>query len=173
MRDRFFASWAEVHLAKGQGPAKDREIHIERSHSLAEVLFVTPDEARNGPATAHANHYGQLATLGTDLVIVVYIMANLGLPFFYRRHAPQLFSWWRHLAVPFLATALLAYPFWETIKPNQAAPLNWWWVVVVAILGFGAAGGVLTARRSLPVGSYDSLQTPSAQQGPNAGPATE
>ena len=102
--------------------------------------------------------YGQIATLGTDLVIVVYIVANIGLPFFYRRQAPELFSWWRHAVAPLLAVALLAYPFWETIKPNQAAPLNWWWLVVVLLLGAGAAAGLVAKHRKLPVGEYESSE---------------
>lgn len=102
--------------------------------------------------------YGQIATLGTDLVILVYIVANIGLPFFYRRQAPELFSWWRHAVAPLLAIALLAYPFWETIKPNQAAPLNWWWLVVVVLMLGGAVAGIAAKRRKLPIGEYESSE---------------
>ncbi|MHB1733340.1 MAG: APC family permease [Ferrimicrobium acidiphilum] len=102
--------------------------------------------------------YGQIATLGTDLVIVVYILANVGLPFFYRRQAPELFSWLRHVLAPLLAIVLLAYPFWETIKPNQAGAVGWWWLVVVVLIGLGVVAGLVAKRRKLPVGDYESSE---------------
>lgn len=102
--------------------------------------------------------YSEIATLGTDLVIVVYIMINVGLPFFARKHAPELFSWSQHVVAPILATLILLYPLWESVKPDQPAPYGWFWTVVVAVIVLGLIGGIVASRRGLPVGEYESSE---------------
>lgn len=112
-----------------------------------------------GPSYAEGyTGYGEIATLGTDLVIVAYIIVNIGLPFFYWKTAKDRFSWPRHVLAPALATLVLLYPLWESIKPSQAAPYNWFWAVVLVVLVLGVVGGWWARRRGLPVGEYVSSE---------------
>lgn len=102
--------------------------------------------------------YGQISTLGTDLVIGIYILANIGLPFFYIKFERSKLSIIKHLIIPALGSLLLVYPFWETITPFQSPPLDYWWIVVVFILIAGLTAGIFAKRYNLPVGKYMSQE---------------
>src|SRR6266567_450166 len=56
------------------------------------------------------NFFFESSTLGTILLLVVYFLANLALPFFYRKFRPQEFSVVKHVLLPFLGLAAIAVP---------------------------------------------------------------
>src|SRR6185437_4747377 len=65
-------------------------------------------------------YFGDAATLGAIPVIVVYLVANLALPVYYRRVHPDEFSALRHLILPLLGVAAIAFPLYELVKPGQS-----------------------------------------------------
>ena len=50
------------------------------------------------------------------------LVANLGLPVYYRRYRPAEFSGLRHAVLPLLGVAAIAFPLYELVKPGQPAP---------------------------------------------------
>ena len=65
-----------------------------------------------------------LAATLTDGAILIYILGNIGLPVFYRRHVPGSFRAVPHVILPALAIVLLGYVFYRTFWPIPAYPLN-------------------------------------------------
>ncbi len=91
--------------------------------------------------------FGEIATLGTILIALTYLVANLALPLYYRRYHREQFSPIFHLLLPLAGVAAIGYPLYELIKPGQPAPFNHYplvalGVVVVALI----YGGVVFSR---------------------------
>lgn len=103
--------------------------------------------------------YAECSTMGTIVILFVYLLTTLALPvFMWRRHRPN-FSPLRHVIVPLFGAATLIVPFVELFKPGQPAPYSWFpyaglgTVVVAALLGY------LTVRRNPEAGSEEGTVT--------------
>ncbi len=86
--------------------------------------------------TPPVTFFGEIATLGTILIALTYLAANVALPVYYHRHERQSFSVVKHLILPVLGAAAIAYPLYELVKPGQPAPFSHYPVI---------AGGVIVA----------------------------
>src|SRR5580692_4254595 len=85
------------------------------------------------------NFFFESSTMGTILILVVYFLANLALPFYYRKYRPQEFSIIKHIVLPVLAMVAIALPIYYLCKPPQPQPYDWFpfaalGVIVVSIL---------------------------------------
>jgi amino acid transporter len=85
------------------------------------------------------NFFFESSTMGTILVLVVYFLANLALPFYYRKYRPEEFNILRHVILPVLGMIAIAVPVYYLVKPGQDAPYDWFpyaalAIVVVAVL---------------------------------------
>ncbi|MHB8293220.1 MAG: APC family permease [Acidimicrobiales bacterium] len=78
---------------------------------------------------------GEIGTLGTIPIALVYMVLNFALPVYYLRHQRRLFSPWRHLVVPILGIAFLILPLWGLIQPGQPAPYDIFpWIIAGVLL---------------------------------------
>ncbi|MGO9935180.1 MAG: APC family permease [Steroidobacteraceae bacterium] len=68
--------------------------------------------------------FGFLETISTLAVIVLYCMANLALTSYMRRAHSGSFSFWQHLAAPWIATLALLPVLFVTLYPVPAWPYN-------------------------------------------------
>src|SRR5256885_3332648 len=68
--------------------------------------------------------FGEIATLGTILVTLIYLVSNIALPVYYRRNHPDQFSVVKHLILPMLGVLAIGFPLWGLVQPGQAAPFN-------------------------------------------------
>ena len=100
-----------------------------------------------GGRTDPLEFFAQSSTLGTILVLVVYLVANLGLPVYYRRYRPAEFSAVRHAVLPLLGVAAIAFPLYELVKPGQPAPYNRFPLICAAIIVLALVYGAVLARR--------------------------
>ena len=69
--------------------------------------------------------FAESSTMGTILILVVYFLSNLALPFYYRKYRPAEFGILKHLILPVLGLAAIAVPVYYLSKPGQAAPYDW------------------------------------------------
>ena len=89
------------------------------------------------------------AALGTILIALVYLVANVALPFYYRRFHPDKFSPVRHLLLPGLGALAIGYPLYELVKPGQPHPFDRYPYVALGVVVLAALYGVyLNARDS-------------------------
>src|ERR1700691_3684468 len=85
------------------------------------------------------NFFVDSSTMGTILILVVYFLANLPLPFYYRKYRPQEFNVLKHAVLPVLGMIAVGAPMYYLVKPGQVAPLNWFpyaalGVIIVSVI---------------------------------------
>ncbi len=78
--------------------------------------------------------FDESSTMGTILVLLVYLAGNLALPFFIRRNRPEMFNAVRHGVLPILGAILIIVPLYYLAKPGQTEPYSWYPYVALVIL---------------------------------------
>lgn len=90
--------------------------------------------------------FGEIATLGTILIALVYLVSNIALPIYYRREHPDQFSIVRHLILPILGVVAIGFPLWALIGPGQSPPFNLFPWISLGILVFAIIYAVIISR---------------------------
>jgi amino acid transporter len=103
--------------------------------------------------------YAECSTMGTIVILVVYLLTNLSLPVFMWRRHRAMFSPVRHLVVPALGSAVLIVPFVELCQPGQPAPYSTFPFVALALLAVAAAVAGLVVHRHPSAGSSEATDT--------------
>jgi signal transduction histidine kinase len=78
--------------------------------------------------------FAEASTLGTMMIVVVYFVANLALPVYYRRFRPAEFSVWKHIVMPLIGAVAIALPIYELFKPGIASPYDWFPYVTLGVI---------------------------------------
>jgi amino acid transporter len=105
--------------------------------------------------------YAECSTMGTIVILVVYLLTSLSLPVFMWRHHRSTFSPIRHLVLPAVGSAVLIVPFIELCAPGQPSPYNVFPYLALAILVVAAGIAWVVVRRN-----------PSAGKGPVTPPTS-
>jgi amino acid transporter len=92
-------------------------------------------------------YFDESGTMGTILVLVVYFLANLALPFYYRKYRPAEFSVIKHAILPVLGMIAIAVPVYYLSKPGQTAPYSWFPYAALAILILSVIYAAILTRR--------------------------
>ncbi|HTQ69002.1 MAG TPA: APC family permease [Solirubrobacteraceae bacterium] len=97
-----------------------------------------------GGSSDPVNLYAECSTMGTILILFVYVLTAVSLPVFIRRRGRRL-SPVRHCLMPLLGVLVLVIPFAELFAPGQPFPYSVFPYASVAILlaAFGYARYVL------------------------------
>ncbi|MBV9448127.1 MAG: APC family permease [Streptosporangiaceae bacterium] len=98
------------------------------------------------------NYFNESGTMGTILILVVYFLANLALPFYYRRYRPAEFNVVKHGVLPVLGMAAIAVPVYYLCKPGQPDPYNWFPYMALGLAVVFVAYAVLATRRDPALG---------------------
>ena len=96
--------------------------------------------------------FAEPSTLGTILVIIVYAVANISLPFFYLKHYREQFSVVRDLVLPLLGTAVIVYPLYNLVKPGQPSPYSAFPYVALALIVVAFVYAVIINSRDKTLG---------------------
>ncbi len=93
--------------------------------------------------------YDESATFGAFLVLLVYGLSNLALPFYYKRYHPELFNMFRHGVLPIVGAAIIIVPIYYLCKPPLAPPYSWYpWMALGAVILAVIYASVLVKRDS-------------------------
>ncbi|OIQ76586.1 putative amino acid permease YhdG [mine drainage metagenome] len=92
------------------------------------------------------------STMGTILVLLVYLASNIALPFYYKKFRPAEFSVIKHVLIPALGVAAIAIPLFYLVKPGQPAPFNWFPYAALGILVLSVLYAVFLTRRDPSLG---------------------
>jgi amino acid transporter len=98
------------------------------------------------------NFFTESGTMGTILVLVVYFLANLALPFYYRRYRPAEFNVVKHIVLPVLGMIAIVVPLYYLSKPGQANPYDWFPYAALAIIVLSVMYAVFLTRRDPGLG---------------------
>jgi amino acid transporter len=98
------------------------------------------------------NFFFESSTMGTILVLVVYFLANLALPFYYRKYRPAEFNVLKHIVLPVLGMIAIAVPVYYLTKPGQSQPYNWFPYAALAIVVVSVIYAYVMNRRDPGLG---------------------
>ena len=98
------------------------------------------------------NFFTESSTMGTILVLVVYFLSNLALPFYYRKYRPQEFNAVKHLVLPVLGMIAIGVPVYYLVKPGQAAPYDWFPYAALGVIVVSVVYAVVLSRRDPGLG---------------------
>jgi len=98
------------------------------------------------------NFFFESSTMGTILVLVVYFLANLALPFYYRKYRPGEFNVLKHIVLPVLGMIAIAVPVYYLTKPGQSQPYNWFPYAALVIVVISIVYAYLMNRRDPGLG---------------------
>jgi len=115
------------------------------------LLHLAGGSKQSGQMNA-LNFFVESSTMGTILVLVVYFVANLALPFYYRKYRPQEFNVLKHLILPVLGMIAVGVPMYYLVKPGQPAPLNWFPYAALGVIVVSIAYAVWSNRRDPGLG---------------------
>jgi amino acid transporter len=98
------------------------------------------------------NFFVESSTMGTILILVVYFLSNLALPFYYRRYRPQEFSVLKHAVLPVLGMIAIAVPVYYLVKPGQASPYDWFPYAALGVIVVSVGYAIWLSRRDPGLG---------------------
>ncbi len=96
--------------------------------------------------------FGEIATLGTILIALTYLVANLALPVYFRRFHAERFSPLTHLILPLLGAAAIGYPLYDLVKPGQPKPFDKYPLIALGVLVVALAWGAIAYARDRTLG---------------------
>jgi amino acid transporter len=105
-----------------------------------------------GGGTDPVKLYAESSTMGTILVLFVYVLTALSLPVFMWRHHRSSFSVARHVVVPALGALALVVPFVALFQPGQPVPYSLFPYLSVAILLLAVLAAAYVVRRNPQAG---------------------
>ena len=142
-REGLLPAWTAKVSAKHQTPWASFVIFLGLALGVAFIF---------GGRTDPIVFFGEIATLGTILIALVYLVSNLALPFYYRRFHPERFRLVRHAILPAIGAIAIAYPLYELVKPGQPAPFNYFPYIALAIVVAAALYAVFLNSRNPSLG---------------------
>ena len=98
------------------------------------------------------NFFVESSTMGTILILVVYFLSNLALPFYYRRYRPQEFNILKHVVLPVLGMIAIAVPVYYLVKPGQSAPYDWFPYAALGVIVVSVGYAIWLSRRDPGLG---------------------
>ena len=104
--------------------------------------------------------YAECSTMGTILILFVYLLTVVALPVFVWRRHRERFSVFRHLGRPLLGAIALVVPFVELCRPGQPAPYDVFPYFALAIVAVAAVAAVTVARRQRRAGASPPAREP-------------
>jgi len=96
--------------------------------------------------------FGEIATLGTILVALIYLVSNVALPIYYKRHHPEQFSILKHLILPILGVLAIGFPLWGLVAPGQPAPFNYFPWIALAVIVVALIYAIILSQRDPTLG---------------------
>ncbi len=98
------------------------------------------------------NFFVESSTMGTILILVVYFLSNLALPFYYRKYHPQEFNVVKHAVLPVLGMIAIGVPVYYLFKPGQASPYDWFPYAALVVIVVSVRYAFLLSRRDPGLG---------------------
>ena len=106
----------------------------------------------HGNSLSALNFFFESSTMGTILILVVYFLANLALPFYYRKYRPQEFSVIKHIVLPILGMVAIAVPIYYLCKPPQPQPYDWFPYAALGVIVVSVVYALILVRRDPGLG---------------------
>ena len=73
------------------------------------------------------------AIIGTVPVALIYLLANVALPFYFWKYQRSQFNWFKHIVVPLIGVAVLVLPIGSFFVPTNPPAFFWIFLGLVAV----------------------------------------
>jgi amino acid transporter len=142
-RSGLLPSWLGKSRPPGETPVNALMAMAALGLGIVTVWWLCHVVGLVGGSTDPVKLYAESSTMGTILLLFVYVLTAISLPvFMWRRHRDS-FSPTRHVGTAVLGTLALVIPFIELFNPGQPVPYNIFPYLSLAIL---IVAGVLARR---------------------------
>src|SRR5271166_5479187 len=98
------------------------------------------------------NFFFESSSMGTILILFVYLASNVALPFFYRKYRPAEFNIIKHVVLPALGVVAIAIPIYYLFKPPIPQPYYWFPYVGLGIVAVSILYSIWLVRRDPGLG---------------------
>jgi amino acid transporter len=98
------------------------------------------------------NFFFESSSMGTILILFVYLASNVALPFFYRKYLPAEFNIIKHVVLPALGVVAIAIPIYYLFKPPIPQPYYWFPYVGLGIVAVSILYSIWLVRRDPGLG---------------------
>jgi amino acid transporter len=115
------------------------------------ILHLAGGSKQSGGMSA-LNFFVESSTMGTILVLVVYFLSNLALPFYYRKFRPQEFNVVKHAVLPVLGMIAIGVPVYYLCKPGQPSPFDWFPYAALGVIVVSVIYAFYASRRDPGLG---------------------
>ena len=146
-RERLLPSWlGKVHPTR-QTPVNALLAFTAIAGAIIVVWLLGHLIGGNSGSMNPLNFFFESSTMGTILILVVYFLANLALPFYYRKYQPQDFSIVKHVILPVLGLIAIGVPVYYLTKPGQSQPYNWFpWAALAIVVASAVYAFIANSR---------------------------
>jgi amino acid transporter len=151
-RERLLPSWLGKVSATRQTPVNALYAFTGIAGLIIVVWLLGHLIGGNSGSMNPLNFFTESSTMGTILILVVYFLANLALPFYYRRYRPQEFSVVKHIVLPVLGLFAIGVPVYYLSKPGQPQPYNWFPYAALVIVVVAVGYSIVASRRDPELG---------------------
>ncbi|MGI8558756.1 MAG: APC family permease [Solirubrobacteraceae bacterium] len=142
-REGLLPSWMSRTTERSDTPWASLLVYMVLALGLAYVFGWNTDPVK---------FFGEIATLGTILIALTYLAANIALPVYYRRFHAAEFSPITHLLLPLVGALAIGYPLYELVKPGQPHPFDRYPYIALGVLAVAALYGTILNRRDRTLG---------------------
>jgi amino acid transporter len=98
------------------------------------------------------NFFFESSSMGTILILFVYLASNVALPFFYRKYLPAEFNIIKHVLLPALGVIAIAIPIYYLFKPPIPQPYFWFPYVGLGVVAVSILYSIWLVRRDPGLG---------------------
>ena len=98
------------------------------------------------------NFFFESSSMGTILILFVYLASNVALPFFYRKFLPAEFNIIKHVVLPALGVIAIAIPIYYLFKPPIPQPYFWFPYVGLGVVAVSIVYSIWLVRRDPGLG---------------------
>jgi amino acid transporter len=152
-RSRLLPSWLGESRPPGQTPVHAVLMMAIVGLGIVCIWWLCHVTGLVAGSTDPVNLYAESGTMGTILILFVYVLTAVSLPvFMWRRHRAS-FSTLRHVAMPALGALVLVIPFAELFQPGQPLPYSVFPYVAIATLVASALIAWLVVRHDPKAGA--------------------
>lgn len=106
----------------------------------------------SGDSMDPETYFAEASTLGTILVLLVYLASNVALPFYYHKYRPEEFHPIKHVLLPLLGAAAIVVPLFYLAEPGQPNPYNWYPYLALVLLVVSIVYAAYLSRRDPTLG---------------------
>jgi amino acid transporter len=121
--------------------------------SIIAVWWIVHLIGVDGGSTNPVGLYAECSTMGTIVILFVYLLTTLSLPVFMWRRHRESFSALRHIAIPLIGALTLIVPFVELCKPGQPAPYSLFPYIALALVALSTVAACVTVGRHPSTGA--------------------